>query len=136
MDGNELRKRDTEANRGAEVASVANAFGQKLRFLRTGCRVSIRRTAALAGFAPSYLSRIERGQVPPPTARRIVRIASVLQTDPNDLIELAAKMPEDVSRAITRRPRLMAQLIRNADCYSDDQLERLCRVLRRQNPPH
>ena len=134
----------TDLAAGRRVASAPRApvgeapvptFGRILRSLRSNRRLSIRRTAALAGVAPSYLSRIETGKVIPPPERTIVRIARALHSDPEPLIALAARIPEDVSRKLARRPRLMAELIRCADHYSDDQLERLCRALGGENPP-
>ena len=119
---------------GPADGDAPEAFGRILRSLRSARRLSIRRTAALAGVAPSYLSRIENGKVTPPPERTIVRIARALHSDPAPLLALAARVPEDVSRRLARRPRL-AELIRCADHYSDEQLERLCRALGGENPP-
>ena len=128
-------RRVTSGPRPAGGAAPLPSFGRILRSLRSNRRLSIRRTAALAGVAPSYLSRIETGKVGPPPERTIVRIARALHSDPEPLLALAARIPEDVSRKLARRPRLMAELIRCADHYSDDQLERLCRALGGENPP-
>ena len=111
------------------------AFGHILRLLRASRRLSSRRAAALAGLAPSYLSRIERGKVSPPPEKTIARIARVLGSDPDDLVALSARIPEEVTSMLARRPRLMSDLIRRADHYNDDQLERLCRALGGENPP-
>lgn len=131
------RRRTVSARPANEALPSAGpaSFGHIVRLLRARRRLSIRRAAALAGLAPSYLSRIERGKVSPPPEKTTARIARALGSDPDDLVALSARIPEEVTGMLARRPRLMSDLIRRADHYSDDQLERLCRALAGENPP-
>jgi len=114
---------------GPDQDPRASLFGSRLRMLRLRRRLSIRRTAALARVTPSYLSRIERGRLPPPSREMTARLARVLQTDPEALIALTGRIPTDILGAFRRRSRVMVDLVRSAELYSDDQIERLCRAL-------
>jgi transcriptional regulator with XRE-family HTH domain len=78
--------------------------------------------------SPSYLSRIERSHVPPPSERTISRIARALAIEPDELLAAAGRLPEDVASRLLRRPRLMARLVRLADGLPDEAIEDLCRA--------
>jgi transcriptional regulator with XRE-family HTH domain len=64
-------------------------FGYKLRELRNAKGIGLRDFAKLIDKSPSYLSNIERGVVPPPTAEVIILIADALDGDTEELLELA-----------------------------------------------
>lgn len=119
--------RATENATGTESSS--GQFGPRLRSHRTARRLSLRRAAALAGLTPSYLSQIERGQTRPPSPQAISRLARVLRCDEDDLLILAGRLPYDIEMCLRRRPGLLSRLIRCADRYDDDELERLCQTL-------
>jgi transcriptional regulator with XRE-family HTH domain len=111
-------------------------FGGRLRRLRESRRLSVRRLARLVAVSPSYLSRIERNHVPPPSERTIARIARALSIETDDLLATAGRVPEDVISRLVRRPQLMAKLVRLADALPDDQLSALAGKLERENPAH
>ncbi|HET9794455.1 MAG TPA: helix-turn-helix transcriptional regulator [Thermoanaerobaculia bacterium] len=108
-------------------------FGERLRRLRESRRLSVRRLARLVAVSPSYLSRIERNHVPPPSERTIARIARALTIETDDLLAAAGRMPEDVGARVLRRPRLMAKLVRLADALPDEKLDELCGELERDS---
>ena len=110
------------------AAGVNTQFGDRLRRLRESQRLSVRRLARLVAVSPSYLSRIERSHVPPPSERTIARIARALAIEADELLAAAGRLPEDVASRLLRRPRLMAKLVRLADTLPDDAIEELCRV--------
>ena len=110
------------------------SFGATLRSRRMARRVSLRRVAALAGLTPSYLSQIERDRIRPPAERVIRRLAAVLVCDAEELLCLAGRLPDDVSRQLRNRPRLLHRLIRSTGRYDDDQIDRICRALEREVP--
>lgn len=100
-------------------------FGERLRRLRESRRLSVRRLARLVAVSPSYLSRIERNHVPPPSERTIARIARALAVETDELLATAGRVPEDVVSRVLRRPQLMAKLVRIADGMPDEKLEEL-----------
>ncbi len=74
---------------------------------------SVRQFAERVGIEPSYLSKIERGQQPPPGEETIHRIAKELGEDPDVLLALAGKVSSDLTKIIRERPTLVAELLRS-----------------------
>ena len=107
-------------------------FGDRLRRLRETRRLSVRRLARLVSVSPSYLSRIERNHVPPPSERTIEKIARTLLIEADDLLATAGRIPEDVAAKLLRRPQLMARLVRIADSLSDEKVRDVCGELERK----
>ena len=73
---------------------------------------SLRQLADRVGIEPSYLSKIERGEQPPPGEETIRRIADELGEDRDTLLALAGKVSGDLLEIIRERPALMADLLR------------------------
>ncbi len=93
------------------------SFGTFVRKKRLALRsesaeFSLRRVALQIELEPSYLSKIERGLVPPPGEKTIRRLADALGEDGDVLLALAGKVSTDVQRAIMKRPEQFAELIR------------------------
>ena len=83
-------------------------FGDHVRELREKLRetdrtYSVRQVAGRIGVEPSYLSKVERGHVAPPSEETVVRLAEVLGEDPDVLLALAGKVSGDLQDAIRRR---------------------------------
>lgn len=115
------------ANSGVANANVApqtNPFGERLRALRLERMINQRDLAASAGIDFTYLSKIENGRMPPPAADTIVRLASALEIDPDELLLLARKVPGDIQPMITRSPALPA-FLRSISDLSDEELKDL-----------
>lgn len=93
-------------------------------------RYSLRRVAASVQIEPSYLSKIERGQQPPPGERTIMAIARELDEDPDVLLALAGKVSDELQRIIRLRPKLFAQLIRQLKDMPDHAVLKLVREVR------
>ena len=81
---------------------------------------SLRKVAEDVNLEPSYLSKIERGLVPPPGEEAIIRIANRLNLDTDITLAMAGKISSDLHEAITRRPELFARLIRAAIQQPED----------------
>lgn len=82
-----------------------------LRELREDRGRSLRGVARELGVDPSYLSRVETGQKPIPSALQ-GKLADYYETDP-ELIALAnGKMPEDVQRILLKHPELLQEMRR------------------------
>jgi transcriptional regulator with XRE-family HTH domain len=113
-------------------------FGDYIRRRRerlnaSDARYSLRRVAASVGVEPSYLSKVERGEQPPPSERTIVALARELGEDADVLLALAGKVSEDLQAIIRRRPRLFADLIRQLKNLPDHAVLRLVREVRDGN---
>src|SRR5262245_10279846 len=113
-------------------------FGDYLRERREGLRAndrqfSVRRVAARIGVEPSYLSKVERGEQPPPSEQTITALAKVLDEDPDVLLALAGKVSSDLQRIIRKRPKLFAQLLRELKDLPDHAVLRVVREVRDGN---
>jgi transcriptional regulator with XRE-family HTH domain len=76
-------------------------FGETIKQLRLK-RFGLREFAKRVGISATYLSKMERGLDPPPVEEKIIRMAEVLEADPNKLLALAQKLPPDFKKAFTK----------------------------------
>lgn len=83
-------------------------FGRAIRKLRMQGerKMSLRELAENTGMSLSYLSNIERGSVPPPTAEKIKLISEILNGNTDDLLRLANRIDEDDLEEIRDNPNL------------------------------
>ncbi len=114
------------------------SFGDYVRTLREERResdrsFSVRQVATRIGVEPSYLSKVERGQVAPPSEATIKRLGEVLDTDPDVLLALAGKLSTDLKEIICKRPQLVADLIRQIRDLPDHAVVKLVREVRDGN---
>jgi transcriptional regulator with XRE-family HTH domain len=114
------------------------SFGDFIRQRREERRAadpdySLRKVAASVGIEPSYLSKIERGEQPPPSEETILALAKELGEDPDVLLALAGKVSKDLQAIIRKRPQLFAQLIRQLKNMPDHAVLRLVREVRDGN---
>lgn len=79
---------------------------------------------------PAYLSKVERGDVAPPSEAATVRLAQELGEDPDVLLAMAGKVSGDLQEVIRRRPQLFAELIRQLKAAPDDAILRVVREVR------
>jgi nitrogen PTS system EIIA component len=80
------------------------SFGAALRLFRVDAGLSQRELAARIGVSSAYLSRVEHGHDPPPTADRLIAIADVLGMPAGALIELARQAGPAVAGYLDRQP--------------------------------
>jgi transcriptional regulator with XRE-family HTH domain len=118
--------------------SAPITFGQFLRDCRvsksdTAPEFSLRKVAERVAIEPSYLSKIERGEQPPPGEAVIRKLALELGEDPDALLALAGKVSSDLLAIIRSRPRLFADLIRQLKNLPDHAVLRLVREVRDGN---
>ena len=112
-----------------------DGFGEHLRNVREQLktkdrRYSVRQVAARVGIEPSYLSKVERGEQPPPSEQTIVLLAKELDEDPDVLLALAGKVSEELQAIIRRRPKLFAELLRQMKDAPEHALLRVVREVR------
>ena len=90
-------------------------FGSYVRQLReqrreVNRRYSVRQTAQRIGVEPAYLSKIERGDVSPPSEDTIRKLAADLGEDADLLLALAGKVSSDIREIVMKRPILFAEI--------------------------
>jgi len=112
-----------------------NEFGTYIRECREARRqedagYSVRQLAGRIGVEPSYLSKVERGETPPPSEEKIRRLAAELGEDPDVLLALAGKVSSDLLAVIRQRPQLFAELIRQLKDVPAYSMLRLVREVR------
>jgi HTH-type transcriptional regulator, competence development regulator len=99
-------------------------FGERLRQLRLAQRMNQRTLAARVGIDFTYLSKLENGRMNPPSAETIVKLAHVLGANPDELLLLAHKVPDDLTPVITQSPQWPA-FLRSIRDLTDDELQAL-----------
>lgn len=80
-----------------------NGFGHELRVVRKQRGLSLRRCAELAGISPTYLSKIETGDMPPPSEETLRRLAAVLLVDRDALMLASGKLPSDLAGLLLKQ---------------------------------
>lgn len=100
---------------------------------RADPRFSVRQVADRIGVEPSFLSKVERDEVPPPSEEKIVALARDLDEDADVLLAMAGKVSSDLQRVIRKRPELFAALIRELKNLPDQAVLRLVREVRDGN---
>jgi len=110
-------------------------FGAFLRERREELRrddrsFSVRQVAERIGVQASYLSKVEREEVAPPSEVTIIKLAQELGLDPDALLAMAGKVSSDLLGVIRTRPLLFAELIRELKDMPDHAVLRLVREVR------
>ena len=110
-------------------------FGQEVRqtrerLRREDPRFSLRQVAQRIGVEPAYLSKIERGEVPPPSEATTVKLAKELGEDPDVLLAMAGKVSSELQEVIRKRPKLFADLIRQLKEAPDHAILKVVREVR------
>jgi transcriptional regulator with XRE-family HTH domain len=111
-------------------------FSERVRELReckakTDSSFSIRKVAQRIGIEPSYLSKIERGLLPPPGEGTIKALAMELGQNEDVLLALAGKISTDVKNIIQDNPLRYANLIRTLKEIPDDHFDKIDTYVRR-----
>ena len=91
---------------------------------------SLRKVATAIGVEPSFLSKVERDLVAPPSESKIIAIADYLEEDPDVLLAMAGKVSSDLQDIIRKRPKLFADLIRQLKEQPDHAVLRLVREVK------
>ena len=112
-----------------------SAFGPHARRARERLfaedrRFSLRQVAGRVGLEPAYLSKVERGQVPPPGEETILRLADELGEDRDVMLALGGKVSGELRDIIKARPKLFAELLRALKTAPDDAILRVVREVR------
>lgn len=102
-------------------------FGALIRREREAKEIGLREMAKKIGVSPTYLSKVERDEFPPPTEEKARKIAGVLGLDADELLALAGRVASDLTDIIRERPREMADFLRAARGLTAEDMARLAR---------
>jgi len=91
---------------------------------------SLRQVAYRIGVEPSYLSKVERGEQPPPSEEKIKALAEELNENPDVLLAMAGKVSTDLQEIIKQRPELFSQLIKELKDLPDYAVLKIVREVR------
>jgi transcriptional regulator with XRE-family HTH domain len=87
-------------------------FGAFVRREQEAREIGLRDMAKKVGISPTYLSKIERDEFPPPAEDKVKSIAKIIGCDADDLLARAARVSSDISDIIKRHPIELAALLR------------------------
>jgi transcriptional regulator with XRE-family HTH domain len=107
--------------------AAGSKFGQRVRTLRAERGVGLRKFARQVGISPTYLSKIERGEFPPPAEDKVIAIADALEQDRDELLAMAGRVAAELAAVVLRHPRELAAFLRAARDLSPEEIRRLTR---------
>lgn len=102
-------------------------FGAFIRRERQARELGLREMAKIIGVSPTYLSKIERDEFPPPAEDKVRKIAEVIGCDADELLARAGRVSSDLSEIIKRRPVELAALLRTTKGLTAEEMARLAR---------
>jgi len=91
--------------------------------LREGGDISLRQFARTVNMSPTYLSKVERGEFPPPAEDKVVAITDALDQNRDELLALAGRVASDLDQIIQKQPTEMAEFLRAATGLSSNRLQ-------------
>jgi transcriptional regulator with XRE-family HTH domain len=107
--------------------SQRESFGPLVRREREAREIGLREMAKMIGVSSTYLSKIERGEFPPPIENKVKAIAKIIGRDADELLALAGRVASDLTEIIRRRPREIATLLRTVKGLTAQDMTRLAR---------
>ena len=102
-------------------------FGAFVRREREARDIGLREMAKKIAVSPTYLSKIERDEFPPPAEDKVRAIAEIIECDVDDLLARAGRVSSDISDIIKRRPVELADLLRTTKGLTAEDIVRLTR---------
>lgn len=109
------------------MAKGDEKFGEFVRGKRVEREIGLREMAKMIGVSPTYLSKVERDEFPPPAEDKVRKIAEIISCDADELLARAGRVSSDLSEIIKQRPRELAALLRTTKGLSADAVTRLAR---------
>jgi transcriptional regulator with XRE-family HTH domain len=109
------------------MASGKETFGAFVRREREGKEIGLREMAKKIGMSPTYLSKVERDEFPPPAEDKVRAIAMIINCDPDDLLAMAGRVASDLTDIIRRRPVEYSAFLRTSKNLPAEEIVRLTR---------
>ena len=72
-------------------------LGEFVRRERGAKDIGLREMAKMIGLSPTYLSKVERDEVPPPAEDKVKAIAQIIKRDTDELLARAGRVSSDLS---------------------------------------
>src|SRR5690242_11972334 len=113
------------------MVSGEEKFGEFVRREREAKEIGLREMAKKIGVSPTYLSKVERDELPPPAEDKVRKIAAIIGEDQDELLALAGRVASDLTDIIRQRPREMADFLRAAKGLTAEEMARLARQAER-----
>ena len=104
-------------------------FGATIRALREKKGLSLRKFAETVGISPTYTSKVERDEFPPPGEETIKKMAAILEQNADELLALAGKAASDISDIVQARPTILPTFFRKAAKVSDENIRKLMKQM-------
>jgi transcriptional regulator with XRE-family HTH domain len=110
-------------------------YGEYIRKVREKLReqdksYSLRQVAQRIGIEPAYLSKIERGDMAPPSEATTRKLAAELEEDPDLLLAMSGKVSSDLQEIIRKHPKLFGELLRELRDAPEHAILRVMREVR------
>ena len=102
-------------------------FGAFIRRVRLAKEIGLREMAKKVGVSPTYQSKVERDEFPPPAEDKVRKIAEILGQDADELLAMAGRVAPDLTDIIREQPRGMADFLRAARGLTAEKMARLAR---------
>ena len=106
-------------------------FGAFIRREREAREIGLREMAKKIGVSPTYLSKVERDELTPPTEDKVRAIASIIERDPDELLAMAGRVSSDIADIIRRHPVELSALLRTANGMTAEDIARLAQDARK-----
>jgi transcriptional regulator with XRE-family HTH domain len=107
-------------------------FGEFVRRERGEKEIGLREMARMIGVSPTYLSKVERDEFPPPAEDKVRKIAEIIGCDVDELLARAGRVSSDLFDIIKRQPVEYAALLRTTKGLKAEDITRLVRRRRRR----
>jgi transcriptional regulator with XRE-family HTH domain len=109
------------------MPSGQQKFGAFVRRQREAREMGLREMAKMIGVSPTYLSKVERDEFPPPAEDKVRKIAAIIGSNVDELLARAGRVSSDLSEIIKEHPREIAALLRTTKGLTADDVTRLAR---------
>jgi HTH-type transcriptional regulator, competence development regulator len=106
-------------------------FGAFIRQERVAKEIGLREMAKKVGVSPTYLSKVERDESPPPVEDKVKAIAEIIGSDVDELLALAGRVSSDLTEIIRRQPREMASFLRSVGQPPSEKIAKLTQEARK-----
>src|SRR5262245_59165407 len=109
------------------MTGAREKFGAFIRRERDGKEIGLREMAKIIGVSPTYLSKVERDEFPPPAEDKVRAIAKIIGCSADDLLALAGRVSATVEKEIKghRHQEALAMLLRTTKRMTADEITRL-----------
>jgi transcriptional regulator with XRE-family HTH domain len=105
-------------------------YGNLTRRVREEKKYGLREFAKMLGVSATYLSQVERNELPPPAEERVLKTAELLDLDKDELLGLAGRVSTELEGIIRKQPKRAAVLLRQVKAMSDKELDEFIKTMK------